>query len=305
MNITLRQLRAFCAVAQTGSFTEAAASLHVTQSVLSGLIRELEQALGVQVVNRSTRKVALAEVGRTFYPLALRLLQDLDGALETIADLKALRRGLVRVAAPQLLACTVLPPAMAAFRQAHPEVELRLVDCGVEEVLAKVRSGEVDFGVGPEREAGADLECALLFEVPFVAAFPAGHPLEQRTELRWSEALQFPLVTLQGPFTQRLRAELHGEPLGANLDPERGVQFMTTAFALVAAGLGITTCLPYASSLMQLHGLQSRVLQQPRVLRKFLRFTRRDRPPSPAAQGFALCLHNYVEAQEWCHPLPD
>ena len=59
MNVTLRQLRAFVALAEASSFTDAATSLHVTQSALSGLIKELEQTLGVQVVNRSTRKVQL------------------------------------------------------------------------------------------------------------------------------------------------------------------------------------------------------------------------------------------------------
>ena len=78
MNITLRQLRAFVALADTSSFTDAAASLHVTQSALSGLIKEVEQTLGVQLVNRSTRKVSLSEAGREFYPLVARLLQDLD-----------------------------------------------------------------------------------------------------------------------------------------------------------------------------------------------------------------------------------
>ncbi|HPW31187.1 MAG TPA: LysR family transcriptional regulator, partial [Rhodoferax sp.] len=109
MNITLRQLRAFVALAQTSSFTDAAASLHVTQSALSGLIKELELALGVQVVNRSTRKVSLSEAGREFYPLVARLLQDLDGALDTISDLKLLKRGLVRIAAPQLMSASVMP----------------------------------------------------------------------------------------------------------------------------------------------------------------------------------------------------
>ena len=152
MNITLRQLRAFVALAQTNSFTDAAASLHVTQSALSGLIKELELALGVQVVNRSTRKVGLSEVGREFYPLVARLLQDLDGALDTISDLKALKRGLVRIAAPQLMSASVLPEVIAGFKRECPDIEIRLVDCMVDQVMSKVHSGEVDFGVGPERE---------------------------------------------------------------------------------------------------------------------------------------------------------
>ena len=106
MNITLRQLRAFVALAEAGSFTDAAARLHVTQSALSGVIKEFEQTLGVQVVNRSTRKVGLSDVGSEFHPLAARLLRDLDRAVNTITDLKALKRGLVRVAVPQLMSAS-------------------------------------------------------------------------------------------------------------------------------------------------------------------------------------------------------
>ena len=64
MNVSLRQLRALVALARTGSFTQAAGSLHVTQSALSGLIKELESALGVRLVDRNTRSISLTEVGR-------------------------------------------------------------------------------------------------------------------------------------------------------------------------------------------------------------------------------------------------
>ena len=84
MNVTLRQLRAFVAVAQAGSFTDAAANLHITQSALSGLIKELEQALGVQIVHRTTRRLQLSGVGKEFLPLSARILEDLDTALPLI-----------------------------------------------------------------------------------------------------------------------------------------------------------------------------------------------------------------------------
>ena len=193
MNVTLRQLRAFCALAHTSSFTEAAASLHVTQSALSGLIKELEQILGVQVVHRSTRKVQLSEAGREFYPLAVKILQDLDGALDAMADLKALKRGVVRIAAPQLMACTVLPEVMAAFKRECPDIQVRLFDSMVESVLPRVSSGEVDLGVGPERESLPEIEARTLFELPFVVVFPPGHALAAQKTVRWSEALAHPL----------------------------------------------------------------------------------------------------------------
>ena len=194
MNITLRQLRAFVAVADSGSFTDAAASLFVTQSALSGLIKEIEQSLGVQLVNRSTRKVSLSEAGREFYPQVARLLQDLDGALETITDLKALKRGLVRVAAPQLMSASVLPEVIAGFKQQYPDIEIRLSDCMVEHVLPKVHSGEVDFGIGPERESSADIDSQTLFEIPFFVVFRSDHPLNKKKKVRWDDALRFILL---------------------------------------------------------------------------------------------------------------
>ena len=86
MNPTLRQMRAFVAVAKTGNFTLAAQYMHVTQSALSGLIKELEQTLGVRVVDRSTRRIALTEIGHELYPLFSQMIDDLDRALANIAD---------------------------------------------------------------------------------------------------------------------------------------------------------------------------------------------------------------------------
>ncbi|MES2949877.1 MAG: LysR substrate-binding domain-containing protein [Pseudomonadota bacterium] len=304
MNITLRQLRAFVALAHTSSFTDAAASLHVTQSALSGLIKELELTLGIQVVNRSTRKVSLSEVGREFYPLVARLLQDLDGALDTISDLKALKRGLVRIAAPQLMSASVLPEVIAGFKQEYPDIEIRLLDCMVEHVLPKVHSGEVDFAIGPERESSADIEAQTLFEIPFVVVFRPDHPLNKKKRVTWDDALRYPVIALKGEFTHRLRADLHESLHDEALNPANEVGFMTTAFAMVSAGLGVTTCLPYASNLIRLHQLQSRPLLDPVVRRKFFVFTRKDRPLSPAAQRFSAYLLDHVGRQAWSRAQP-
>lgn len=297
MNITLRQLRAFCAVVESGSFTEAANALFVTQSALSGLVRELEAGLGVAVLHRSTRRVTVSEAGREFYPLARKVLQDLDGALETMADLKALKKGVVRLAVPQLLACTVLPEVMADFAHSYPDVEVRLQDSLVEQVVARVHSGEVDFGVGPERQYGDDLLVQPLFELPFGAAFPAGHALDTGGALGWEQLLQHPLIALQGEFTQRLRGDLQPHLRHATVGAVREVSFMTTAFALVRAGLGVTTCLPYAQPLIDLYGLRWRVLERPVVQRKFFILHRKDRALSAAAQAFAGHLRGWVQGR--------
>ena len=93
MEVTLRQLRAFTALARTGGFTRAAESLHITQSALSGLIKELESQLGVRLVDRNTRRIQLSEVGREFHSVATRILRDLDGALGLLRSQSARNGG--------------------------------------------------------------------------------------------------------------------------------------------------------------------------------------------------------------------
>lgn len=303
MNVSLRQLRAFLAVARLGSFSRAAESLHVSQSALSGLIKEFEVVLGVPVFDRSTRKIQLAEVGRKLQPIVEKIIQDLDAALDEVSNLKALKTGMVRIAAPQLMSCTLLPEVIAAYRVAHPEIQIRLVDCVVESVLPRVFSGEVDFGVGPERDPSPEITARTLFEMPFMAVFPQSHPLGKLKRIRWADAVEYPIIALQGQFTERLSVDLHVTLPNLTLNPSNEVTFMTTALSMVSANLGIAACLPYARSLALPYKLQMRLLHEPEVTRKFFVFTRNGRSLSPAAESFIDFLFRFVEQHEWTTPV--
>ena len=302
MNPTLRQMRAFIALARTGSFTLAAEYMHVTQAALSGLIKELERTLGVRVVDRSTRKIALTDVGKELYPLFSKMIDDLDGALLDIANHTQLKKGVVRIAAPQLMACTLLPEVIAAYRVAYPDIQVRLVDCAVEHVIARVLSGEVDFGIGPERDASAQIDAAVLFEMPFVMVFPQGHALEQRERITWSDLADYPFISLQGQFTERLLSDMHSALRDVPLNPANEVTFMTTALAMVSAGLGVTVCLPYAAPLVSLYQMHMRQLYEPQLTRRFFVYTRENRSLSPAAESFVAFLFKFVEAHDWHIP---
>jgi DNA-binding transcriptional LysR family regulator len=297
MNPTLRQMRAFTALAKTGNFTAAAQSMHVTQSALSGLIKELEQTLGARVVDRSTRRIVLTDIGRELYPLFSQMIDDLDGALANVADHTQLRKGVVRLAAPQLMCCTLVPEAVAAYRAAHPDIDVRVADSAVEHVIARVLSGESDFGIGPERESVPQLEARELFEMPFSLVFPQGHPLEANERVTWQDVGRYSFIALQGGFTERLQADMHALLRDLPLKPANEVTFMTTALAMVSAGLGITVCLPYAEPLVRLHNLHMRVLEEPRLTRRFFVYTRAGRSLSPAAESFIDFLFPYVEAR--------
>src|SRR5690554_410017 len=93
VDITIRQLQAFIAVLERGSFSEAAQSMHLSQAALSGLVKELESRLGVRLFNRSTRRVEVSEVGASFEPQVRRALAALEEAVESVVNLRELHRG--------------------------------------------------------------------------------------------------------------------------------------------------------------------------------------------------------------------
>ncbi|MCS0628528.1 LysR family transcriptional regulator [Telluria mixta] len=316
MNPTLRQMRAFVALAKTGNFTLAAQYMHVTQSALSGLIKELEQTLGVRVVDRSTRRIALTETGNELYPLFSQMIDDLDRALANIADQAQLRKGIVRVAVPQLMACTLLPQVIAAWRTRYPDIGISLSDSPVEAVTTRVLSGETDFGIGPERDSAPQLEARELMEMPFEAVLPPDHALAKRRRLGWSDLAAHPLITLRGQFTERLLADMGRGSSSGNggavdtqagnadalreltLRPAHEVTYMTTALAMVASGLGVTVCMPYAAPLVRLHGLRMLPLDAPVLTRRFFVYTREQRSLSPAAAAFIAFLFDWVGAAD-------
>src|SRR5690606_28760204 len=177
MDITIKQLRAFVAVARSRSFAEACGLLNLSQPALSVTIRNLEQAVGGRLLARTTRTLALTPEGSQFLPVAQRLLADWSGALDDLHDTFALRRGRLAVAAMPSFASTELPALLQQFRQLHPEINITVHDVIAEDVIAMVRSGRVEAGIAFDPGTAEDLHFTPLFSDRFVAALPAGHPL--------------------------------------------------------------------------------------------------------------------------------
>jgi DNA-binding transcriptional LysR family regulator len=271
------------------------------------------------VVDRNTRRIALTETGNELYPLFSQMIDDLDRALANIADQAHLRKGIVRVAVPQLMACTLLPQVIAAWRMRYPDIGISLSDSPVEAVTTRVLSGETDFGIGPERDGAPQLEARELMEMPFEAVLPTDHPLAKHSRLGWSDLAAHPLITLRGQFTERLLADMgrdaKEDAAGADkrstkrdtradnvrdvaLRPAHEVTYMTTALAMVASGLGVTVCMPYAAPLVRLHGLRMLPLDAPVLTRRFFVYTREQRSLSPAAAAFIAFLYDWVGAAD-------
>jgi DNA-binding transcriptional LysR family regulator len=296
MHVSLRQLRALTAIARTGSFTLAAQQLFITQSALSGLIKELEQTLGVRLVDRSTRRVHLTALGESLVPQVDGVLHELDGILRRVHDHQALRTGAVRLATTQLLASTLVPELIAAFQQAHPGIQVSLIDAPADAVMARVFAADADLGISPEREPNSDITSSPLFNGPFMAVCPMDHPLARRRRIGWIDLMRYPVIALKGPFTDRLIQDLHAASTGISFRPTHTVSSMGTALSMVKAGLGVGLCIPFAQSLVQGYGLMLRPLGHPEIRRSFEVLTRRGRSLSPAAEQFLAFIGPRIRA---------
>jgi DNA-binding transcriptional LysR family regulator len=189
--LDVRRLRVLREVAARGSFSAAADALTYTQSAVSQQIAALEREAGAVLVERGARGVRLTDAGRALVEHAdviLARLADAETELEAIAGL---RGGRLRLAAFPSAGATIMPEAIARFRQRHPAVELTLEPAEPEPSLAKLRAGEIDValditaGFRPPGDDGIDR--LRLLDDPMYVALPVGHPLASKPNLTLEE----------------------------------------------------------------------------------------------------------------------
>ena len=293
MNISFRQVRAFAAVARAGSFTAAARQLHLTQSAVSMLVQQLEDALGLPLFDRGAT-VKLTEAGRQLLPLGRRILDDLDLVVEGASDLRSLRSGTLRVVAPQMLACTWVASLLGEFAQAHPDLDVRISDATTDDVVATVRRGEVELGVGPERPAGDDIARSFLMEVPIRMVCSERHRLADRSVVSWDELRGERWVVYSSEFSRDLERILHAHDASLSAQPAVEVGYLTTALALVGTGAGLVAVPAYADVFSATFGVRTIRLRSPEIRRQFFIYQRRGVALSPAGQAFASLMRRHA-----------
>lgn len=286
MNLTVRQLQAFVLVAQLGSFTKAAQAMHLTQSALSLLVRELESALNTRLIDRTTRSVSPTAVGLEFLASAERILDDLNHAVANVDQLVAQQKGRVVVAAPLVLSSTYLPRVIAGFKKHYPGIELTLRDSLPDEVLPRVKSGAADIGIGTFDGDEPDLDRVLLFRESLVAVFPKDHAFGKVRTLPWRMLADAPTMVLPRGSVFRDLAERGCADAGITLTPAFEATYVGTLIGMVGAGLGIAVVPGYATALADPATTAWRPLAQPVVQRDVAIVHRAGMSLSPAARAF-------------------
>ena len=288
MNFDLADLRGFLAVADLGSFRAAAESLHLSQSAVSRRVDKLEEALGVDLFVRTTRRVELTTIGRTFVHKARAVMNELESALLGIADFAERISGEVTVACVPSAVGYFLPAVIGDFHRLHPRIRVRLIDESSADILLAVANGEADLGLTYIGTQEPDIEFEPLLDDPFVVACPRGHALAGRKRLTWAELARHDYVSLaQGSGNRFLldQALAHVEH-----KPEWfcEVRHVPALVSLVEAGLGLGVvprlAMPPRSRLVSI------ALEEPTLSRTIGIIRRRGRPLRAGPELFRQLL---------------
>ena len=284
INFDLNDLLAFRAAAELSNFRKAAETVHISQPAFSRRIDKLEQALGVRLLDRTTRRVSLTAVGRDFARKVEQLLDDLDHTLLGIRGVAATRMGEVTIACVPSTVYYFLSQVIRRYHERYPTIRVKVLDAGANEVLAAVSSGEADFGLNFIGGQESDIEFQPLLEERFVAACRRDHPLAKKRKVSWSELGGYDFISVAKSSGNRLLldqalAGVAGRPLAIY-----EAQHVTTMLGLVEAGLGVAAVPALAMPGKDHPLLVSVPLVDPVVTRRVGLIRRKGRSLSPAAQ---------------------
>ena len=178
--VSLQQLRALAAVAESGSFTLAAESLQLTQPAISHLVKRMEDQLGQPLMVRG-RRIRLTDAGQMMVDTAVRALRLIDESVDACRSQSQLREGRVVLAVGHLTAGALLPPMLGRFSQQHPTLATTLMDSTAEQMISRILSQEADLGFGSDiGQKHSELATEPLFSERMAVFVRDDHPLAQR-----------------------------------------------------------------------------------------------------------------------------
>ena len=247
MNVPLdsRQVRTFCVLVRTGSFTQAARELHLTQSGVSHSVKALEGDVGCRLLDRMGKKVVLTQAGEQFLSHATKILQEMENARESLAQLGKWGRGRLRLGASTTACQHLIPPVLREFKKSFPEHAITIEPGDTSELLAALLRHRIDLALALESDKELQLEFHPLFtdELHFIVS--ALHPWAQAGRL---ERLDIPrqkyiLYGKQSLTFRAIEEYFRYEQIVLNTVIELGS--MEAIKELVKLGLGVGILAPW------------------------------------------------------------
>jgi DNA-binding transcriptional LysR family regulator len=245
MSITTRQLEIIRSVILSGSVTNAASQLGISQPAVSRLLKDCEERIGFALFTRKQGRLQPTSEARALLPELNRIFESVERLQRQADELREMKAGSIQIATTPVLADTLLPRVIDRFLVAHPKVQLTIRNMLNMEVVERVAMDEADLGLvlSPDNYRGSTV--IELHKTELIGIVPTGHPLAAKGHIDLEDALRFPLIS----FSRLL-------PLGAALDrlfQQRGqqrrvaieVSQSTTALSMVRQGIGIALVDPF------------------------------------------------------------
>lgn len=291
IKLTLHQLEIFLSIAELRSFTEAGRVLNVSQPALSRTIRQIEDAVGVRLLDRDTRNVKLSPAGQELLPVAKRILAEFEGAFGELAQFVEGRSGRITVAALPSIAAAILPATIKRFQSSHPQVDFAIRDVLSGVIMSEVDEGRADLGLTVRPSVSERLAYRSLVSDDFVLVCRSDDPLTAgEGPLPWSifEGRRFVAMA----ESSSVRAMTDAAFLQASLAVRSlyECEHISTAGSLIAAGLGVSALPRLTLPLVAFPCMSVRPLAEPVMSRSIGIVTRIGRSLSPAAQSFFTAL---------------
>ncbi len=290
-----RQLRYFVTVAEELSFTRAAQRLHISQPPLSQQIQALEADLGVRLLERTKRHVALTEPGKLFLDQARQILDKAEEARIQMADAATGFSGKLRLAyTVSVTFHPALPQTLLRYRRFAPQVRLILGEMYTEAQYAALLSGDLDVGFVrdlPGHEGMAkDLRLDVIDHEPLLLALPSGHPLAQKESIWLREVAMEAFVVQPRELAATLYDRLTQIAAKANFHPliRQHAQQINGLLVLVAAGMGLAL-VPASMKSVSLAGVSYLRLEDPDAYMLLALASRADNP-SPVVRRFLSAM---------------
>ena len=242
----LRQLEMLRTVAEERSFTRAGKRLHVSQSAISRQVKLLEDEVGEILLHRRGRQVSLTQAGETLFAAANRVIRDIQDVVVQLGDARELRAGTVRLGGGMTVCLYVFPRLLKAYRREHSRVDFRVVSGTSEQILARLRSHDVDLSLLTLPISARDLEVIPVLREEMVVVSSFGHPVTRRGAVDAAELGRHPMILYEaGSNTRKV---VDGFFVEEGVAPEVAMETENVEIikAMVSSGIGITV-VPYSA----------------------------------------------------------
>lgn len=195
----LRTLKSFVEVVRQGGFSKAAKVVFATQSTVSKAVKQLEDELGLPLLDRLRHKSRLTAAGEIVYRRAIRLLAERDDLQAELEELRGLKRGVLRLGLPPIGSSTLFAPLFALYRQRFPEIEIRLSEHGSDRLNELLAAGEIDFA-GLLPPIADEFVSQVVRREPLMVLIAAGHPLAVRDVVSLNDLRETPFILFETGF---------------------------------------------------------------------------------------------------------